>query len=222
MGREVNGDQSVDPRIRTYPTRQQPASHLRIRLAMGATMSYPINFGPAYEENLSRAKYNNPDLQHLNPSSQLLQEARSVFGDHRSIGTLVSLGSGISKHAFNADKELTTGLPEALTTRLRHSALAKEEIHSATPQSLEPGTYYRFDPASVVDSSLQDSRVWQELFGYEVVDRMDDIKAITEEYVKQPGVEQQLKACAEKMKCRRLEGSPIKDGYQPKYVYPDA
>jgi len=222
IAKQAEGDQSTNPRLRTYPTREDPVSHLRIRIAMGATMSYPLNFGPAREENASLSKYNNPDPQHFNPSAQLLDEARRVFGDHRYIGTFISLGNGLSKEAFNVDKEFTTGLPEALTTRLRHATIAKENIHSGMPQSLEPGTYYRFDPSSVVEHRIWDPNLWQELFAYEVIERKDKIMELTEEYVHQGGVQQSLKECAKNLACRRLEGPALKDGYQPTYVYPDA
>jgi len=221
IGKQVGNDSS-EPRMRTYPMRDLPANHLRIRIAMGATMSSPMNFGPATEENASLARYNNTEVQHINPSAQLLEEARKVFGGHRSIGALISLGNGLSKEAFNVDKELTAGLPEALTTRLRHIALEKEEVHSRTSLSLEPGTYHRFDPSPIVDQRIWSPAQWQELFAFEVVERMEDMMKTTKEYVEQGDVKQQLKACAEKLTCKRLEGDPVKEGYQPIYVYPDA
>ena len=95
---------------------------------MGATRSIQCNFDAVREENASLHKYSNREIECFNPSEQLLDEARKVFGDHRTFSALVSLGNGISKRAFDADKEFFTSVPEALSTRLRHGAVAIENV----------------------------------------------------------------------------------------------
>jgi hypothetical protein len=214
------GNDDAGSRLRTYHIRGQGAPLVKVRYGMGATMSIPLNFAANYDENTSLIKYSNHDLQLFNPAEQLLDEARRVFGSHRSISALVSLGNGMSKHAFDADKEYSMNVPEALVTRLRRTSLAIEEVHSGMTKSLEPGSYYRFDPTVIVQKRIKDDNQWRELFAYEVVKRMDDMEQFTKEYLQQSFVKEQLKNCAEKLKCRRQLGPKLGSGYQPEYIYP--
>jgi hypothetical protein len=188
---------------------------------MAATMSIPHNFDHERVLNLSLDKYNNPDVKDFNTSSQLLEEARTVFGDHRHVAAFVSLGNGISTDAFSAEKEFTTRLPEALATKLRHEALAIEEIHGRMPLSLEPGSYHRFDPATVVKERIQNTEHWQEVFAFERVDRMLDMEDIVQAYLQEESTKEQMKRCAEKLTCKRIE-ERHEERYQPIYIRPSA
>jgi len=205
-----NKDTSEQIRVRSYPGPQiDPFPH-RIWVAMGATMSTELNFEHVYGEKASLAYFDNPDFNNTNPSLELLDEATTVFGDHRRVAALVSLGSGLSTVAFSEntpESNLTTGLPEPLLSKLRNQALAIEANVIKTRNKCDPGSFYRFDPSEILHSQIKDAGRWQETFAFEQVYRMGDVQDVTRMYVAQEVVGQQLKECANRLPKPRRTGS---------------
>ena len=65
-------------RIRTYKTFESAPFPHRVWVGMAATMATPLNFERIYGEKTSMAVFNNPDFNHINPSLELLDEARNA------------------------------------------------------------------------------------------------------------------------------------------------
>lgn len=143
--------------------------------------------------------YDNPYYYRLNPSLELLEEARAFFGEHRRIGAFVSLGNCLSPESVTPESPLLHDLPDSIVTKLRNEALAKETAHYKVQRDCEPGAYYRFDPAEFSVHYLQSVDLWQGVFAFEQVHRMEDIKILTELYLNQEVVGQQLKECANRL-----------------------
>jgi hypothetical protein len=174
---------------------------------MAATMCTELNFETVFAENMSLASFKNTDFHNINPSLELLEEARAVFGDHRRIGVFVSLGNCLSTQAVSLDSDLIKGLPDTLIAKLSNEALAKETNHIKVLQSVEPGAYYRFDPAEFSCVHLNDVNLWQEAFAFEVGSRMDDLKDLMELYLNEEMIGQQLKECANRLPRPKRTGS---------------
>lgn len=186
-------------RVRTYKAREGVPFPHRIWVAMGATMATPLNFERIYGEKTSMAVFHNPDFNHMNPSLELLDEARQVFGEHRRVTAFVSVGNGLSTRAVSPDSKLIEGLPDPLVTKLRNEALAKEANHIKLAQDCEPGAYYRFDISELADQHLTEPDLWQEAYAFERVSKMADLKDLTEIFLQNELIGQQLKECANRL-----------------------
>jgi hypothetical protein len=178
----------------------------RIWVAMGATMCTELNFKRVFGEKTSLAGFDNHVVMNINPSLQLLDEARKVFGAHRRVAAFVSLGNGLSTRlALTLSKSTNQGnidglpdrIPEPLLSKLRKQAVAIEAIEVETRQLCEPGTFYRFDPAEfLLRSGINDLASWQETFVYEHI-HLDDPDA-TQMYLTQMA-RRQLEECASRL-----------------------
>jgi hypothetical protein len=110
-------------------------------------MSTELNFERVFGEKTSMEAFDNIDLRNANPSLELLDEARTVFGIHRRIGAFVSLGNGLSIQSILSTSKLVEGLPGPLFNKLHREAFAKEKVHIEVRDDCIPGTYFRFDTA---------------------------------------------------------------------------
>lgn len=193
-------DEPTTPlRLRSYPTRtHEPFAH-RIWVAMGATYCTPTVFEHVWGENTSLDHYNNPDISRTNPSSDLFDEAREVFGEHRRIACLVSCGNGISTRNFAPDSNLTDGLPSNLVGTLHETALEIETIDVIMESQCPAGTYFRFDPVETVIRTVT-PETWRDAVAWEIWERMGDYIEMTQEYVVGEMTSHKLKECAARLK----------------------
>jgi predicted acylesterase/phospholipase RssA len=83
-------------RFRTYPVRTLASANCRIWEAARATTAAPTLFKRIAigEEGQAKEEFIDGGLGCNNPSNQVLEEARSIFGNDRQVRCLVSIGTG--------------------------------------------------------------------------------------------------------------------------------
>jgi predicted acylesterase/phospholipase RssA len=83
-------------RFRTYPVRALASANCRIWEAARATTAAPTFFKRIAigEEGQAKEEFIDGGLGCNNPATQVLEEARNVFGNNRSIRCLISIGTG--------------------------------------------------------------------------------------------------------------------------------
>jgi predicted acylesterase/phospholipase RssA len=83
-------------RFRTYPVRELASANCMIWEAARATTAAPTFFKriAISEEGRAKEEFVDGGLRCNNPSVQVLEEARNIFGDDRKISCLVSIGTG--------------------------------------------------------------------------------------------------------------------------------
>jgi predicted acylesterase/phospholipase RssA len=83
-------------RFRTYPVRTLASANCRIWEAARATTAAPTIFKRIAigEEGQAKEEFIDGGLRCNNPGNQVLEEARSIFGNDRLIRCLVSIGTG--------------------------------------------------------------------------------------------------------------------------------
>jgi predicted acylesterase/phospholipase RssA len=83
-------------RFRTYPVRTLASANCRIWEAARATTAAPTIFKRIAigEEGQAKEEFIDGGLRCNNPGNQVLEEARSIFGNDRLVRCLVSIGTG--------------------------------------------------------------------------------------------------------------------------------
>lgn len=129
----------------------------------------------------------NKDLAMMNPSLELIEEARTVFGDIRGVSAFVSLGNGLSPESIAPNVPYMDGLPGFLVHRLSDLAHKTYMAHGDVTKLLEVDTYFRFDPIRLVEDYLREGRrnteVWQNFYAYQQSSSLDELAQLTVKYL---------------------------------------
>ncbi|MCJ1367398.1 hypothetical protein MMC16_006531 [Acarospora aff. strigata] len=83
-------------RFRTYPVRALASANCKIWEAARATTAAPTFFKRIAigEEGRAKEEFIDGGVRCNNPTNQVLEEARNIFGDDRTVGCLLSIGTG--------------------------------------------------------------------------------------------------------------------------------
>lgn len=168
--------------FRTYDSPDEPAAECTIWEAARATSAAPTLF-KQIEIGPRRQTYIDGGLGRNNPTGTLLEEAGVVFPGRR-VACIVSIGTGQLK---------TTAIPKpsflqrVLPTAVIHALVDIATDCEATNQEMvkrytgTPHVYFRFN----VDQGMQNIKMgeWE---------RLSEVSAHTEHYLKYEGVRQQL------------------------------
>ena len=175
-------------RFRSYTVRSDATPNCKIWEAARATTAAPTFFkriaigepGQIKEQFLDAAVGCN------NPTQEILNESRLVFGDNRPLGVLISLGTGqkttpslASSSVFR--KMLPTKLGEFanLMRVLAKIATDSEKLADEMSRRLEkvPDVYFRFNTThGAGEIALEE---WK---------RMDEVQSLTLSYLQEPSV----------------------------------
>jgi hypothetical protein len=175
-------------RFRTYVVRNDATPNCKIWEAARATTAAPTFFkriaigepGHIKEQFLDAAVGCN------NPTQEILNESRLVFGDNRHLGVLISLGTGQKTTPSLAgsttfQKILPTKLSEFanLMKVLAKIATDSEKLADEISQRFEnvPDIYFRFNAThGAGEITLEE---WK---------RMDVVQALTHSYLQEPSI----------------------------------
>ena len=180
------------PRLfRTYKSPEYQSPNCTIWEAARATSATPMFFEPIF---IDEEPFIDGGMGRNNPINQVLEEAELMF-PHQDIACIVSIGAGqaqtISVPNPRPPKPLfqwllpSNVLPLHVVDAMRKIATDCEESAHDAAQRFEhtPGIYFRFN----VDQGLQD-------IGLEQWDRLDEVRAHTQQYIRMADVNLSLKA----------------------------
>jgi len=163
-------------RFRTYPSRHAELACTFVEAACAtlATPPYfsPVAIGPAWAQR----RFVGTPLGFNNPIRQVLDEARSKFGDERKVSIILSLGSG-RPAALSLD--LRTSAPDSLHNLLLRAVLDCERAAKELPdQLLRCENYLRLN----ADQGMENFKIsdW---------DKLGAISEHTDVYLHKPDVE---------------------------------
>ncbi|KAG8741568.1 hypothetical protein FRC10_002693 [Ceratobasidium sp. 414] len=198
-------------RIRTYPTLSSPADTCEIwyyflsvqyllrREAGRATSAAPSYFPPIElkDEHGQPTMYVDGGLGYNNPSKELQNEARCVYGPNHPIGCFISIGTGHHKNvAFSHVRHLLSPAYNAF----KAIVLSSEKAHNETKEyfSREPHIYFRFNAGMQLNNAKGD-KDFVEAVALEDWREMRQIEALTHEYLQEEETSKMLDQCAEKL-----------------------
>ncbi|KAG9125176.1 hypothetical protein FRC07_008679 [Ceratobasidium sp. 392] len=185
-------------RIRTYPTRSSPADTCEIWEAGRATSAAPSYFPPIelLDERGQPAMYIDGGLGYNNPSKELLNEARDVFGPDHPIGCFISIGTGRDKNVALSDVRVASPAYSAF----KAVALSSEKAHWEMEQyfSRQPDVYFRFNAGTRLIDAQGDEDFVQAV-ALEDWQKMDQVEALTQEYLQEKKTGKKLDKCVEKL-----------------------
>ena len=187
-------------RFRTYVVRNHATPNCKIWEAARATTAAPTFFKRIAIGELGQIKEQFLDaaVGCNNPTQEVLDESRLVFGDDRPLGVLISLGTGqkstpslTSSTAFQ--KILPTKLNEFANLMKVLAKIATDSERVADDMSRRfgtvPDTYFRFNAThGVGEITLEE---WE---------RMDEVQALTHSYLQEPSVSNLVDAAVKRIR----------------------
>jgi predicted acylesterase/phospholipase RssA len=176
-------------RLRTYETDNNKSDEwlrdCKIWEAARATTAAPLNFkAMTIERDTVKKSFVDAALGYNNPAEQLLDEACSVFHRERTLGALVSLGTGTRKMSLaNAGSASAAGYLASLGKTLKNEATDTERAHQRIKGRLKrcPNTYYRFNVPYAADEVKL--AAWK---------KMGELKDMTMDYVADEAVKRNI------------------------------
>ncbi|KAF8604177.1 FabD/lysophospholipase-like protein [Ceratobasidium sp. AG-I] len=135
-------------------------------------------------------------LGYNNPSKELLNEARDVYGPDHSVGCFISIGTGRDKNASLSNARKVTSAYQAF----RSIALSSEQAHWNLEQYFAgtPDVYFRFNAgARLIDAKGDEDFV--KAVNMEDWRKMTDIETLTEEYLAEGETQINANKCAQKL-----------------------
>lgn len=185
-------------RVRTYATKTSPADTCEIWEAGRATSAAPSYFPSIKipDEQGQPCSYVDGGLGYNNPSKELLNEARGVFGPEHSIGCFISIGTGRDKNVSLSNVRKFSSAYQAF----RAIALSSEQAHWNMKQyfSRNPDVYFRFNAgARLIDTKGDEDFV--RAVSMEDWHKMKQIEGLTEEYLAETDTEVSVSKCARKL-----------------------
>ncbi|CAE7213916.1 unnamed protein product [Rhizoctonia solani] len=196
--RKHNVNNHAARRIRTYATQHQPADTCEIWEAGRATSAAPSFFPPIKlkDEHGQLRSYIDGGLGYNNPSKELLNEAREVFGPDHTIGCFLSIGTGRDKNTGFQDVRKFNSAYEAFKAIALSSEQADRELEEYFSRT--PGVYYRFNAgARLVGTNGEEDFAKQ--VALEDWNKMDQIENQTSQYLGEEGTARRLKRCSERL-----------------------
>ncbi|KAG8741913.1 hypothetical protein FRC10_002278 [Ceratobasidium sp. 414] len=192
-------------RIRTYPTRTSPADTLISVIRDVGRQAEPLrplrqSYFPPIElmdERGQLAMYIDGGLGYNNPSKELLNEARDVFGPNHPIGCFISIGTGHDKNV--AVNDVRRAMYPAYGA-FKAVALSSEKAHWEMEQyfSRQSGVYFRFNAGTRLIDAKGDEDFVQAV-ALEDWQKMEQVEALTQEYIREKKTNRRLDKCAEKL-----------------------
>jgi predicted acylesterase/phospholipase RssA len=139
------------PRLfRTYRVRELASINCKIWEAARATTATPSFFKriSIAEEGHAKEEFVDASIGCGNPVNQVLEEARTLFGNERTLGCLVSIGTGRRRPMSLGNPDMGQNLlPTKLIGALRDIATDCEETASRLSERFKntPNLYFRFN-----------------------------------------------------------------------------
>ncbi|KAF8699114.1 Patatin-like phospholipase, partial [Rhizoctonia solani] len=196
--RKHNVNNHAARRIRTYATQHRPADTCEIWEAGRATSAAPSYFPPIKlkDEYGQLRSYIDGGLGYNNPSKELLNEARDVFGPDHAIGCFLSIGTGVDRNTGFQDVRRFNSAYDAFKAIALNSEQAHRELNEYFSRT--PGVYYRFNAGArlVGPNGDEDFAKQVALEGWH---KMDQIENLTSQYLREEGSIRGLKRCAERL-----------------------
>jgi predicted acylesterase/phospholipase RssA len=194
-------------RLRTYDTNDSSDEWLRdckVWEAARATTAAPLNFKAMTIQGTSGKKtFVDAALGYNNPVEQLLDEACNLFHRERTVGALVSLGTGTRKMSLaNPENVSGAGYIASVAATLKNEATDTERAHQRVKTQLKrcPDTYYRFNVPDAADEVKLAE--WK---------KMGELKGMTMDYVRDEAVDRKIDYLVELLsKKRNPEGLTLK------------
>ncbi|CAE6384865.1 unnamed protein product [Rhizoctonia solani] len=196
--RKHNVNNHAARRIRTYATQHHAADTCEIWEAGRATSAAPSYFPPIKlkDEHGQLRSYIDGGLGYNNPSKELLNEARDVFGPEHTIGCFLSIGTGRDKNTGFQDVRKFNSAYDAFKAIALSSEQADRELEEYFSRT--PGVYYRFNAgARLVGTNGEED--FAKLVALEDWHKMGQIENLTSQYLGEEGTAKRLKRCAERL-----------------------
>ncbi|CAE6467650.1 unnamed protein product [Rhizoctonia solani] len=196
--RKNNVNNHAARRIRTYATQHQPADTCEIWEAGRATSAAPSYFPPIKlkDEHGQLRPYIDGGLGYNNPSKELLNEARDVFGPEHTIGCFLSIGTGRDRNTAFQDVRKLNSAYEAFKAIALSSEQADRELEEYFSRT--PGVYYRFNAGARLVGTNGDEDFAKQV-ALEDWHKMDQIENLTAQYLGEEGTARRVKRCAERL-----------------------
>jgi predicted acylesterase/phospholipase RssA len=195
-------DLDVVQLFRTYETMDGTDEWLKdckIWEAARATTAAPTYFKPMEIKGGSVMRtFMDGAVSCNNPADKLLEEAGRVFNSRRKVGAILSLGTGTKPKSMPTDAGLL-GYVASLFKMMKNQTVDTERVHLALKNKLEhsPDTYFRFN---VPDGGKVGLAEW---------DKMSALKKLTEDYLEQPTVAEQVEAVAAVLADKKTAGTTV-------------
>ncbi|KAG8682852.1 hypothetical protein FRC11_014305 [Ceratobasidium sp. 423] len=169
---------------RTFVLAHQSADTCEIWEAGRATSAAPSYFPPIKlkDEHGQLRSYIDGALGYNNPSKELLNEARDVFGPEHTIGCFLSIGTGRDKNtAFQDVRKLNSAY-----RAFKAIALSSEQAHRELDEyfSRTPGVYFRFNAGARLVGVDGDEDFARQV-ALEDWHKMDQIENLTSQYLEE-------------------------------------
>ncbi|CEL55690.1 Calcium-independent phospholipase A2-gamma OS=Oryctolagus cuniculus GN=PNPLA8 PE=1 SV=1 [Rhizoctonia solani AG-1 IB] len=196
--RKHNVNNHAARRIRTYATQHCPADTCEIWEAGRATSAAPSYFPPLKlkDEHGQLRSYIDGGLGYNNPSKELLNEARDVFGPEHTIGCFLSIGTGVDRNTGFQDVRRLNSAYDAFKAIALNSEQAHRELNEYFSRT--PGVYFRFNAGARLVGPNGDEDFAKQV-ALEDWHKMDQIESLTSQYLKEEGSLRSLKRCAERL-----------------------
>ncbi len=198
-------------RFRTYTARNHATPNCKIWEAARATTAAPTFFKRIAigEPGHIKEQFLDAGVGFNNPTQEVLEESRLVFGDDRPLGVLISLGSGQKLTPSLAN---STAMQKILPTKLNELAhlvkvLAKiatdsERVANDISRRFEktPGIFFRFNAThGAGEIALEE---WK---------RMDEVQTLTRSYLYESSVSNLVDAAVKRIRMSMAKpvGNPV-------------
>ncbi|CAE6409302.1 unnamed protein product [Rhizoctonia solani] len=184
--RKHNVNNHAARRIRTYATQHQPADTCEIWEAGRATSAAPSYFPPIKlkDEYGQLRSYIDGGLGYNNPSKELLNEARDVFGPEHTIGCFLSIGTGVDRNTGFQDVRRLNSAYDAFKAIALNSEQAHRELNEYFSRT--PGVYFRFNAGARLVGPNGDEDFAKQV-ALEDWHKMDQIENLTSQYLREEG-----------------------------------
>ena len=159
-------DMAYPRRFRTYRVRKHTNTNCAIWEAARATTAAPTFFERIFigEPGQTKEEFVDPGLGCNNPVTEVMDEARHVFGDHREIGCIVSIGTGHpGPIGLDKPRGFQKMLPTQLINVLKEIATDCESIAAMVERRFRnhPNVYFRLNVAHGAGSIALDE--WEKM-----------------------------------------------------------
>jgi predicted acylesterase/phospholipase RssA len=195
-------DLDVVQLFRTYETRDGTDEWLKdckIWEAARATTAAPTFFKPIeITGDEVKGTFMDGAVSCNNPADKLLEEAGRVFNSRRKVGVILSLGTGTKSKSMPTGAS-TLGFVGGLLKMLKNQAVDTERVHHALRSKFEqsPNTYFRFNVPGGGKVGLAE---W---------DKMGALINLTEDYLKDPAVVEEIEAIADVLARKATSGITV-------------
>ncbi|OIW35316.1 hypothetical protein CONLIGDRAFT_53333 [Coniochaeta ligniaria NRRL 30616] len=189
-------------RLRTYNidgTSDEGLKDCKVWEAARATTAAPLNFKPmTIQRDSDKTTYIDAALGYNNPVEQLLEEAGNIFHSKRTLGAIVSLGTGTRKLGLASPEDVNgLGYGLSIVATLKNETTDTERPHKRLQAKFKkfPNTYFRFNvPDGADEVKLAEWR------------KMGELKKLTTDYIGNEAVDQEINDLVEVLSKRKTAG----------------